>query len=275
MLTDEIALAMAEFFDQIGPSHDVITTLVRRSGLASFDPVGQSDDLVGKKRRLRVILTRSCVEDTHAGDQLVRALLEALRSHGSFVPDSRDFPGANKLHALQEAFRVAGYQLESDGQLLPLTFDALEGARLTEALEAYVRRALRGGDDDELVVGTSKDLIEAVARHVLVEKTGAYPATGSFEATIWQAYDRLGLTPPPRAMIQGLDPDPARALEQSLLLVAIAENRLRNQMGTGHGRPGPATASPQRARLVSQCSGVVSRLILDKLGRDGPGSRTQ
>ena len=32
MLSDEVALALAPFFDQIGPSHDEIAMLVRRSG---------------------------------------------------------------------------------------------------------------------------------------------------------------------------------------------------------------------------------------------------
>jgi hypothetical protein len=61
ILTDEIAFAIAEFFDQVGPSHDVITTLVARSGLTRFDPAANSTDIVGKKRRLRVVLTRARV----------------------------------------------------------------------------------------------------------------------------------------------------------------------------------------------------------------------
>jgi hypothetical protein len=265
MLTDEIAFAIAEFFDQVGPSHDVITTLVARAGLTRFDPAANSTDIVGKKRRLRVVLTRSRVEDEQAGGALVKSLVEALRSSGSFREGSPDFPGQPRMRALQEAFRAEGYVLDPDGQLLPLTLDALTGASLTDALDAYVRRALRGGDDDPLLVGTTKDLTEAVARHALVETTGSYATNANFEATIWLAYDRLGLTPPPRAMIQALDQDPEKALQQALLLVAVSENRLRNEVGSGHGRPSVPRLSRSVARLAAQCSGVVSRLLLDRL----------
>jgi hypothetical protein len=265
MLTDQISFSLAEFFDQIGPSHDVITTLVARAGLTSFDPAASSNEIVGKKRRLRAILTQARVVDPARGAALVRGLLEALRSSGSFHTDSADFPGEAHLRSLREAFRAEGYILDGDGQLLPLTLDALSGAKLTDALEAYVRRALRGGDDDPLLVGTGKDLTEAVARHVLFETTGAYPTNANFEATMWLAYDRLGLAQPPRAMIQGLDQDATNAVHQALLLLAVAQNRLRNEVGSGHGRPQLARLPTRLARLAAQSSGLVSRMLLDRL----------
>src|SRR5438552_843789 len=137
MLTDQIAFALADFFDQIGPSHDVISTLVARAKLARFDPASNSAEIVGKKRRLRVILTGAQAEEPAAGWALVRGLVAALRSHGSFARDLPDFPGEPRFRALAEAFKAEGYLLESDGQLLPLTLDALSGSTLTAALEAY------------------------------------------------------------------------------------------------------------------------------------------
>jgi SMODS-associated and fused to various effectors sensor domain len=76
MLSDEGAFAIAEYFDRIGPSHDVITTLVARVQLADFDPGtrGPDGDVIGKKRRLRTILTKARLERPGAGDALMRRL---------------------------------------------------------------------------------------------------------------------------------------------------------------------------------------------------------
>lgn len=43
---------------------------------------------------------------------------------------------------------------------------------MTEALHAYVRRAKKGSMDSALLAGTGKDLLEAVAKHVLLVKWG-------------------------------------------------------------------------------------------------------
>jgi hypothetical protein len=118
-----------------------------------------------------------------------------------------------------------------------------------------VRRARAGATDAPLVVGTNKDLIEATARHVLVETTGAYQGAMSFPATLYQAFDRLGLTPAPPAVMQALGGDPRAQFQQALYLLACAVNRLRNAEGTGHGRPAAASVEGRDARLLSQAAG--------------------
>jgi hypothetical protein len=75
-----------------------------------------------------------------------------------------------------------GWILSSDGDLGPTSVsDDLAGTEVTEVLAAYVRRAARGMEDDALVIGTSKDLVEATAAHVLVQLWGSYPSKSSFE----------------------------------------------------------------------------------------------
>lgn len=263
MLTDEIAFALAQFFDRIGPSHDEITTLVRRAGFEALDPMHGPGEPIGKMRRVRTVLTTAA--EPSSADRLVIAFVQALRSHGSFVRDTPDFPGEDRFRALREAFRTQGYELSTDGQLLPLSLDALDGVRLGEALEAYVRRALRGGDDSALLIGTGKDLIEACARYALEETTGSYPNSANFEATLWQAYDRLGLAPPDHAVLATLDPDPEIAMQQAVWILAVAENRLRNRLGTGHGRPRLEVRGPDLGRFAAQAAGLVSRLLLDRV----------
>ena len=76
---------------------------------------------------------------------------------------------------------------DRDGNLAPRMLDGLSGRDLTEALQVYVDRARRGSTDAPLVAGTSKDLLEAIARHVLVERTNGYNEHMPFPGTLLMA----------------------------------------------------------------------------------------
>ncbi|WP_346832045.1 abortive infection family protein [Mycolicibacterium poriferae] len=56
---------------------------------------------------------------------------------------------------------------------------------------------------------------------------------------------------------------------QCIFLLATAVNRLRNDAGTGHGRPGPprktSELSAAEARLVAHATALVAGALLDKL----------
>ncbi len=136
---------------------------------------------------------------------------------------------------------------------------------MTEALSAYVRRVRRGSADAALVVGTGKDLAEATARHVIVEKTGQYSDTQNFPSTLYLAFERLSLNPPSPDVLQQLDDDAVVAMQQALWLLGVSVNRLRNAEGTGHGRPFPSQLSDEDSRLAIQAMGLVSDLLLSKL----------
>ena len=90
--------------------------------------------------------------------------------------------------------------------------ESLEGAELSEALRLYVRRARVGHSDAALVTGTAKDLLEAAARHALVEKTGSYDERMNFPMTLYHAFYAEGLATPPGDVLDAweskLDPDP-------------------------------------------------------------------
>lgn len=66
---------------------------------------------------------------------------------------------------------------------------------------------------------------------------GDYPVLGNFPVTLTSAFTAIGMATPTE--LPKLDPDPHRAMHQCLFLLATAVNRLRNDAGTGHGRPGP------------------------------------
>ena len=78
--------------------------------------------------------------------------------------------------------------------LRPRLLENLDGAELTEALWAYVRRAQTGAGDAELVIGTAKNLEEATVRHVLKELTGEYPTSGRAASFPVVLYDTLPLS---------------------------------------------------------------------------------
>ncbi|MDR5671430.1 abortive infection family protein, partial [Burkholderia cenocepacia] len=93
--------------------------------------------------------------------------------------------------------------------------------------------ARRGALDSPLLAGTAKDLLEATAAHVLVQKWGTYPSTSNFPTLLGQAFTALGLATPSDAVISG---EPAhKRMERAAYELGCALNALRNKEGTGHG----------------------------------------
>lgn len=266
-MLDEVAAALAAFFEGgAGPSHDTLDRLFERAGLAEVDP-RRDDAVVGKMKRIRGVLWWASDNDEEAGAALVKALMSAMRAAGCFRPGEDNYPGPSAVEALREALDSYGFELSSDGLLRPKSMEGLEGAALTEALRVYVRRARTSGDDAALKVGTAKDLAEATARHVLVERIGDYPTHGNFPTTLWQTFEVLGLKLPPsfevvRAILDG---DAWDGIERAAFLLGCAINRYRNEEGTGHGRPHPSLASHEQARLAAEGAALVAELLLDSL----------
>jgi hypothetical protein len=103
---------------------------------------------------------------------LVQSLVAVIRGHGGFRETSPNYVGQQSIENAIAAFAEEGYELAHDGQLRRKLLDNLAGATLTQALGAYVRRAKRGADDAALVTGTGKDLLEAIAAHIHLERYG-------------------------------------------------------------------------------------------------------
>ena len=265
MLSDEVTSALAKFFEGgLGPSHDELDRLIQRAGLGNSDP-RRGDPVVGKMKRVRAVLWWAGENDVEAGSSLVGSLIAALRASGSFRPSEPNYAGASTIEALRSALDLLGYDLGSDGSVRPKLLEGLEGADLTEVLWSYVRRARSAADDPALRLGTAKDLTEATARHVLVETIGSYPAHANFPATLWQAYDRLGLEGPTTEALKLLDGDAWRSVERATFLLACAVNRFRNEEGTGHGRPHVTFANEAQSRICAEASALVSELLLKAL----------
>ncbi|MGE3413615.1 MAG: abortive infection family protein [Dehalococcoidia bacterium] len=265
-MNDAVAIAVSELVQaERPPSHDQLDRLFARAGLADADPK-TTGSTVGKLKRVRAVLTFAIDANPAAGARLVAALIDAVRAGGGFRPSSPTFIGVQALNDVQGAFRAEGYELDDDGLLRPALLDGLDEQALDDALGRYVRRARQGARDAALVTGTGKDLLEAVARHVLLRSSGSYDERMGFPGTLFHAFNVQGLATPPGGLLQAceaeLDEDPRRRLEQTLYLLGVAVNKLRNAQGTGHGRPFPSSVSDAQAKAAVEAMGVISELLL-------------
>jgi hypothetical protein len=264
-LTDAIIVAISQMVDdaQSGrrdPSHSDIEFEIKRVGLLAGDPKAAGQN-VGKTKRARAVLSWAVENKFESGQDLVEGLISTIRGHGGFRESSPNYVGKQAIQNASAAFASEGYELSSEGELQPRLLDNLSGIALTEALQAYVRRAKRGSTDAALVTGTGKDLLEAVAAHILQQRYGSYQATSNFPTLLGQAFIALGLATPHEPAVVGEPPN--KRIERAIYELACGMNLLRNKQGTGHGRPWPATVSEAEARLAVETMGIIAERLLN------------
>lgn len=266
-LTDNTLVALSKLVDDAKtdkrePSHSDLQFQINEAGLTSADPA-QNGQIVGKAKRLRAVLHWAAENDSSAGEHLVYNLVSLVRGCGGFRESSPNFVGIDAIANLRAAFRAEGFDLGQDGSLLPTVLESLSGTPLTDALNAYVRRAKLGISDAALIAGTGKDLLEATAAHVLFERYGQYSKGANFPALLGQAFVALGFATPFNPPQPGESPQ--RKLERALYETACAVNALRNKQGTGHGRPWDATVSDAEAKSAIELIGCIAERMLAAL----------
>lgn len=269
-LSDAVILAVARLVDDAqttrrDPSHSDLEFQIDRARLSAADP-NRAGQVLGKAKRVRAVLSWALENNPQAGEVFVSGLVAHLRACGGFRETSPNYIGLDAILDAADAFRPEGYELSADGDLRPLVLDNLSGVELTAALEAYVRRAKRGSVDAALLTGTGKDLLEAVAAHVLVARFGSYPTQSNFPTLLGQAFIALGMATPEARSTPGEPPQ--RRLQRALYESGCAVNALRNRAGTGHGRPWLPNVTPAEARTAAEVIGMVSEHLLRAL-RDG------
>jgi hypothetical protein len=154
-LSDAIVVALGRLVDDAltetrEPSHSDIEFLINRAGASPGDPKTQGQP-VGKAKRVRASLGWALEHNPAGGEQLVASLIAVIRAVGGFRPSSPNYAGSEVIRDAINVFRSEGYELSLDGEMRPLVLDGLSCADLTEALEAYVRRAKRGAEDAALL----------------------------------------------------------------------------------------------------------------------------
>lgn len=271
-LTDAVIFAVARLVDDAQsdtrePSHSDLEFQISRAGLSLGDPKAQGQ-LVGKAKRLRGVLSWALENNVAAGQKLISSLLAFLQSHGGFRQDSPNYCGSEQIANAISTFKSEGFTLTPDGRLLPQVLDNLNGAELTEALMQYVKRAKQGAEDAALLTGTSKDLLEATAAHILRSRNGTYPAHANFETLLGMAYVALGLSTPQHPAVPG-EPAQAKA-ERGMFSLAVGINTMRNKLGTGHGRPWLPKVTDVEAQAAIQFMGTIAEWLLHAHARKRP-----
>ena len=264
-INDAIIVAVAQLVDDAqterrDPSHADLEFQIKRAGLTDGDPKSQGQT-VGKAKRVRSTLSWALEHNPAAGSSLVFNVLEVIRGHGGFRNLSPNYVGKHPIETAIEVFDLEGYVLSLDGELRPKLLDNLSGGELTEAIEAYVRRAKKGAQDAALVAGTGKDLLEAVAGHILQQRYGSVTmAKMNFPTLLGQAFTTLNLATPQTPVKEG-EP-PKRRIERAMYELACGINQLRNKEGTGHGRPWLPHISATEARSATEFMGLIAEYLL-------------
>lgn len=261
-LTDGTILAVANLFDDQGlrkPAHSELDFQVTKLGLEAGDPKFQGET-VGKLKRTRSALYWALENNPAAGAQYIYALLAMLRTCGGFREVSPNFVGAEPLANAISAFKAEHFTLTSDGLLLAQTLDNLSGRELSLALHSYIRRAKEGVADAALLVGTGKDLMEATAAHILVERKIPYTTEMNFEAILGMAFVAVDLKTPQHTITAG-EPAQCKA-ERAMFTLALGINTMRNKLGTGHGKPWIPNVTDTEARASVQFIGTIAEWLL-------------
>lgn len=263
-LTDAVIIAVARLVDDAQtetrePSHSDIEFQIQRAKLTTGDPKAQGQ-LVGKAKRVRGTLNWALENNLAAGELLVENLISLVRGCGGFRSASANYVGIDAIENAIAAFHTQGFVLTSDGELRPVVLESLTGAELSDALQAYVRRAKRGAEDAALLTGTGKDLLEATAAHILAERYGSYSTSANFQGLLGQAFVALGFSTPQHPAQPGEAPQ--RKIERAMFELACSVNALRNKAGTGHGRPWLPNVTDIEARAAIQFMGTIAEWML-------------
>ena len=267
-LNDTLVYAFAQAVDDAQPaqtrepSHADLEFIFQRSGVIEGDPKAKGQT-VGKNKRVRAVLSWAVGQSLGAGRVCVSQLLAFFKASGGFRSESPNYIGAPAVQALQAAFSAEGFALDSDGELSAKVLDAMTGVELTTALAAYVRRAQRGAEDAALLTGTSKDLLEATAAHVLREVYNNDNPPHNFPTLLGQAF--AGLELKTTADKEQPSDTPQHRLQRHLYGAACAVNTLRNKQGSGHGRPWLPSVTDAEAHAAIQTMGLVAQLLLNAL----------
>lgn len=263
-LTDSIVVAISQLVDDAqssrrDPSHSELDSAFSKASLVDGDPKKQGQT-VGKAKRVRAVLSWAIEHNPSGGALLVAQIIELIRGHGGFRDSSSNYVGLNAIESARSIFSTEGYDLSLDGELRPKLLDNLSGALLTDALESYVRRAKKGSTDAALVTGTGKDLLEAVAAHILQQRYGSYSHQSNFPTLLGQVFVALNLATTADAIVSGESPN--RRIERAMFDLACGINQLRNKQGIGHGRPWLPTVTENEARMAIEVMGVIAERLL-------------
>lgn len=170
------------------------------------------------------------------------------------------FGTINHLPLLERNQRFRrGYSQPMAGLKRP---DGLAEDEWTAIKEAETRllRA-KAASDGPLVVGSAKELCEAIAKVIIAERGGVPAASASMSELITMAHKLLEFQPG-----EGLANDAeTRKVAQGLKSVVVGLGEMRNRHGTGHGRPTATGITDEHAELAFDAAMLWSSWALRRL----------
>lgn len=273
LINDGIAIAISKLVDDSqserrDPSHSEIEFVINKHGLQDLDPNKSGAAPVGKAKRIRQILVAGISKKFDATCSFAYSIIELLSANGGFRKDSPNYVGDQEISNLQSLLRTKGITLSTDGKISALVLDGLSLSDKSAALQAYVERAKQGDEDSALIVGTSKDLIEATAAHVITKLSGSYPTTANFPTLLGQAFIMLKLATSHDKIVP--NEHPRKNIERNLFDLACSINKLRNKQGSGHGRPYLPDLTTIESHEVIRLTGIISEKLLNELNKISP-----
>ena len=266
-VSQDIAAALASYWhgrSGPGPSHSKLTSVFLAAKLADVAPeapIGEQG--LNKEQRVQRTVM-AAVRRPASARVLIDGLLSSLRTNGQFDSEGYGYD-ASKFRALAQAFARQGWSLTASGELMPADgIDFETGGRA--ALDEQLARLRQNTDDPGSLLGTSKDVLEAVAKFVLKEIGVPNHDRMSYDELWHHARDRLGILP---EQIAHSVPGAAsiKAIMQSSWTIVKQVNILRNLQGAGHGRTLPTGVSPEQALLVVREACSMAEFTLATLDR--------
>lgn len=263
-VSDEIGTALGKFFfGGDGPSHAALTNVFVGSGYGQDDPYDPSAKTPNKELRVQSVI-RTAFRRPQRSRELIDGLLVQLRAHGCFDTKASTY-NKEAVRRAQRAFQQSGWLLDDNGSLTQEgPIDLSTGGRT--ALDEQLERLRRSTDDPGQLLGTAKDLLEAVAKFVLEELEAPLPNAPGFDHLWHLARDRLGILPE-QVNVDLLGSKQIKTILQSSWKIAQQTNELRGLQGAGHGRTLPTGVSAEMALLVVREACSVAEYTLTQLDR--------
>ena len=270
-LSSPVILSFARLFEQTSsvyrkPSHNDISRVLLDIGVSDVDPRG-SDSGMGKVKRIEYLLySLSSSEDTlESAQNLFFKLMAMLHAHGGFRKDSENYVGFEAFENFRNVLKTEGVFMDEDGSILPIVLENISESEYEEALSKYIVRAKRGSMDAALLVGTGKDLLEAVSYYGVHKQMGVYEQK-NFPTLLGLAFTCLGIS----TSASQTNPSHVEKMELALYELGYFINNLRNKQGTGHGRPFLPLINDHEAKVAIESMGMISEYMMSKLREETP-----
>ena len=257
-INDYLVGRINDFFQSgSGPTHSKLSQVFSEIGVDDgyhFSPDGDSPTkqtrILDAFRKLERKLEQSAL--------LLSKLVNLLRLNGDLTLISN-----SKRNGLVEALNENGWTL-SDSNSLETSVPVNLATAGRDSLQEQLNRLNRSTDDPALLLGTAKELIEAIYKFVLEEIGTGVPKNYKFQQLQYLALDRLQMLPD---NVDATKPGGAqlRAIDQGARDLAQQINELRNLQGTGHGRTLPTGVTKEAAMFVIRQGGLLAEMLLVQL----------